>query len=68
MRGKIVRLVREKGFGFIKASDTGLEHFFHRSGLQQTTKRFDELVEGQRVEFTETDGQKGPRAIEVRVL
>lgn len=65
--GSIKKLVRDKGFGFIRGDD-GIEYFFHRSGLEQTTLSFDELKEQSPVEFTVTEGQKGPRAIEVRVL
>ncbi len=65
MRGTIVRLVRDKGFGFIKA-ETGIEHFFHRSEVKGAV--FEGLAEGQRVEFTDADGTKGPRAEDVRVV
>jgi CspA family cold shock protein len=73
MRGVIKRLVTDKdtgqsrGFGFIRASD-GTEHFLHRSGLERTTKPWEDLREGDAVEFTPIDGPKGPRAIEVRVV
>jgi len=66
MNGTIVRLHVDKGFGFIKGED-GTDRFFHRSGLERTTRRFDELRQGDRVSFTDTEGPKGPRAIEVRV-
>ncbi len=67
MNGTIVRLNQEKGFGFIKGED-GTDRFFHKSGLERTTRRFDELAQGMRVVFTHIDGEKGPRAIEVRVV
>lgn len=67
MNGTIVRLNTEKGFGFIKGED-GTDRFFHKSGLERTTKRFDELHQNMRVVFTHVDGEKGPRAIEVRVV
>src|SRR5436189_44906 len=41
--GTIKRLVHDKGFGFIAASD-GSEYFFHQSSCQTP---FDELREGQ---------------------
>jgi cold shock CspA family protein len=72
MTGTIKRLMvdpetgRSRGYGFIKAQ--GIEYFFHHTGLQQTTKAWHELREGDRVEFTVIPGEKGPRAIEVRVL
>src|SRR5438132_837411 len=42
--GTIKRLVHDKGFGFIAASD-GSEYFFHQSSCQTP---FDELREGRR--------------------
>jgi len=70
--GNITRLVtdmdsgRRKGFGFIKA-DGGDEFFFHVSGLRSGTKRFDDCMEGDKVEFVATEGPKGPRAEDVTV-
>lgn len=72
MNGVIERLVKDpdtgqsRGYGFIRAD--GIEYFVHRSGLEQTTKPWDDLREGDRVEFTPIEGDKGPRAIEVRVV
>ena len=43
--GTIKRLVRDRGFGFIR-DDGGQEWFFHRSSVQGT---FDELKEGQQI-------------------
>jgi CspA family cold shock protein len=63
MQGTIKRVVRERGFGFIVSSD-GKEVFFHRSGLQQLP--FEGLQEGTIVEFEVEQGEKGPRATNVR--
>ena len=60
--GTIKRLVRDRGFGFIR-DDGGQEWFFHRSGVQGS---FDSLAEGQRVTFDEESSPKGPRAGNVR--
>ncbi len=62
--GRIKKLVRDRGFGFIE-SDRG-ELFFHRSALEGAS--FEDLQEGQAVEFTEGSGPKGPRAENVRVV
>ena len=62
--GTIKRLT-EKGFGFIDTG-SGKDMFFHMSALDGC--RFDDLREGQRVEFTEGHGPKGPRAENVRVV
>jgi CspA family cold shock protein len=63
MQGTIKRVIRDRGFGFIKSTE-GQEIFFHRSGLQNIN--FDGLKEGESVEFEMERGEKGPRAINVR--
>ena len=64
MKGKIKRLNRLRGFGFISA-ENGEEVFFHRSALRG--EDFDALQEGTSVEFKLTRGPKGLRAVNVRV-
>jgi CspA family cold shock protein len=59
-----IKKLTDKGFGFI-AGDDG-ELFFHNSGLDGVS--FDDLREGQAVEYTEGAGPKGPRAENVRVI
>ncbi|MDR3677231.1 MAG: cold shock domain-containing protein [Acidobacteriota bacterium] len=63
MQGTIKRIIRDRGFGFIRSTD-GQEIFFHRSGLQQLN--FDALKEGEAVDFEMERGEKGPRATSVR--
>jgi cold shock protein len=63
--GTIARLLIDKGFGFIR-DEGGIEHFFHRSSVRGAV--FELLREGQRVEFTPEDSQKGPRAGDVRLI
>jgi cold shock protein len=63
MQGKIKRVVRDRGFGFISSAE-GREIFFHRSSLQDLN--FDTLKEGDHVEFEVEDGPKGPRAVAVK--
>ncbi|MDO8795390.1 MAG: cold shock domain-containing protein [Vicinamibacterales bacterium] len=60
LSGTIKRLVRERGFGFIRDGDQ--EWFFHRSSVDD----FDQLNEGDRVSFKEEETSKGPRANRVR--
>jgi CspA family cold shock protein len=48
-----------KGFGFIE-QESGPDVFAHFSAI--TGDGFKTLAEGQRVEFTVTQGQKGPQA------
>jgi cold shock protein len=65
MNGTIKRLLGDKGFGFIAASD-GNEYFFHRSACSHTP--FETLREGSEVTFERGSGPKGPRGENVRVL
>jgi CspA family cold shock protein len=62
--GTIKRLVRERGFGFILGQD-GTELFFHRSALRE--QNFEALSEGQAVEFDVERGDKGPRAVNMKM-
>ncbi len=66
--GNISRIVRDRGFGFIKPSDSTEEVFFHSSSVDEPT--FDELNEGQTVEFDAEPDPKQPnrsRAAHVRL-
>ncbi len=60
--GTIKKIVSDRGFGFISAG--GADLFFHHSALQGL--RLEDLEEGQRVEYEEGEGPKGPRAESVR--
>lgn len=62
--GKIKKLVRDRGFGFISDTD-GREVFFHQSSLLDA--KFDALNEDQTVEFEIEQSPKGPRAVNVRI-
>jgi CspA family cold shock protein len=63
--GKIKKIIRDRGFGFINAED-GREIFFHQSGI--TSGNFDALTEGAEVEFEVEKSPKGPRAINIKIL
>ena len=65
MKGTIKRVIRERGFGFISAEDES-EVFFHRSALQDVD--FDTLEEGNSVEFDVETGDRGPRAVNLKVV
>ena len=54
-----------KGFGFI-AQENGPDVFAHFSAIQGDG--FKTLVEGQKVEFEITQGQKGPQASNIVAL
>ncbi len=63
-QGSIKKLVADRGFGFIN-TDQG-DVFFHLSSLAEGV--FEDLQEGQQVEFETEDGPKGPRAASVRIV
>jgi CspA family cold shock protein len=65
VRGKIKKLVRDRGFGFVRGDD-GKEVFFHRSGLAATD--YDSLSEGDVVEYVVQEGPRGARAENVRAV
>jgi CspA family cold shock protein len=57
-----IKKLTDRGFGFISAD--GGELFFHKSAVEGCA--FEDLREGQSVEFTEGQGPKGPRAESVK--
>lgn len=66
--GNITRIVRDRGFGFIQTPDSTDEVFFHSSSVDEPS--FDELNEGQKVEFEVEPDPKQPnrsRAAHVRL-
>lgn len=68
-KGKVVTLVSDRGFGFIRpdAVDSRKDIFFHASGMANR-QDFDELQEGMDVQYGIDDSQDRPRACEVEVL
>ncbi|MEW6508695.1 MAG: cold-shock protein [Bacteroidota bacterium] len=54
-----------KGYGFIQRKD-GDDVFVHFQAI--VGEGYKTLQEGQQVEFTVTQGQKGPQAQEVKVI
>lgn len=57
--GKVKFFNEKKGFGFIE-QESGPDVFVHFSAIQ--SDGFKTLAEGQQVEFTVSQGQKGPQA------
>ena len=56
----------EKGYGFITPEDGSKDVFVHYSGIEGDG--YKSLTEGQKVEYTVTQGQKGPQATGVRAV
>lgn len=59
IKGSVKWFNESKGFGFLE-QDGGPDVFAHFSAIQGNG--FKTLAEGQRVEFTVTQGPKGPQA------
>ncbi len=59
-----IKKLTQKGFGFIEGEKGDM--FFHSSSVEGTT--FEELSEGQQVEYEVGSGPKGPRAENVRLV
>ena len=64
-KGKINKVVRDRGFGFIDDTD-GRQVFFHQSSLVGAA--FDDLRGEEEVEFEVENSPKGPRAINVNIV
>ena len=65
MTGRIKKILRDKGFGFITPDDGGDDVFFHRSRVAPKIQ-FDDLREGDEVQFQTRPGEKGPQAFDLR--
>ena len=63
--GKVKWFNESKGFGFIE-QDNGPDVFVHFSAISGSG--FRTLAEGQRVQFSVTQGQKDPQAENVTVV
>lgn len=61
-QGTVRRYDSERGFGFIRADGSDVDLFVHRSAAGR------DLLVGDVVEFRVGQGQKGPRAEQVRLL
>lgn len=60
--GTIARLT-DNGYGFISRDGEEKDLFFHSNELQDVN--FDDLQEGDKVQFEVGEGQKGPNAVKV---
>ena len=66
IKGTVKWFNETKGFGFITPEDGSKDIFVHFSAIADSG--FKTLNEGQRVEFSIEQGQKGPAAAQVTCL
>ena len=59
----IIKIVRDRGFGFISRDGETKDLFFHSKDLNGVT--FEELKVGDKLSFEVSEGQKGPAAVNV---
>ena len=65
-QGTVKRFMADRGYGFIAPDDGTPDVFFHQSAVE--ADGFRSLQDNQRVEYTVTQGAKGPRAGQVRPI
>jgi CspA family cold shock protein len=63
MQTGTIQSLTDKGFGFIKVEGAAKDLFFHSNELIDV--RFDDLREGDAVQFEVGESPKGPNAIKV---
>jgi len=63
--GRVSRLLKEEGYGFLETTD-GREVYFHRNSVLQ--EGFDRLDVGTEVRFAEEKGEEGPQASTVEIV
>ena len=66
-KGTVKWFNNDKGYGFIQRAE-GADVFVHFRAITAKSDGYRSLMEGQQVEFTVTQGQKGPQAENVTVL
>jgi CspA family cold shock protein len=64
--GTVKWFSNDKGYGFITPEDGSKDLFVHHNGI--VGEGFKSLLEGAKVEFESSEGQKGPQATNVRVV
>ena len=66
VQGTVKRFNADKGYGFIAPDDGTADVFVHHSAIK--TDGYRSLQDNQRIEFTATQGPKGPQAEDVRPI
>jgi CspA family cold shock protein len=64
--GTVKKVFRQKGFGFITPDDGSDDIFFHR-GSMAPRAQFEDVNEGDSVQFQTRRGDKGPVAFDLKL-
>ncbi len=64
--GTVKWFSEQKGYGFITPDEGDKDVFVHRTGVAPETEGA--LTDGARVSFETEDGEKGPKAVDVKPL
>jgi len=64
LKGTVKRWLSGRGYGFVEPEEGGDDIFVHHSDIEGAY----DLKEGQKVEFEVQSSQKGPRAINVKIV
>ena len=64
MKGTIKRWLDGRGYGFIEPEEGDKDIFVHYSEIKDTSV----IEEGQKVEFEVQTTEKGPRAVNVKII
>ena len=62
MKGTVKRIMYEKNFGFLSVEGEEKDIFFHRTGVKDD---FNDLRDGEEVEFDLEDTDRGPQATNI---
>ena len=65
MKGTIKRIISDKGYGFITQEGEEKDLFFHRSAVES---EFDDLREGDEVEFDLEETDRGTQAANLKTV
>jgi CspA family cold shock protein len=68
VKGRIKKLFKDKGYGWITSDEDGVDRFFHMSACNENSVNFKSLSEGDRVTFEDMTGGKGPRAERIALV
>ncbi|MHC4871338.1 MAG: cold-shock protein [Planctomycetota bacterium] len=64
-KGNVKWFSPSKGYGFISPDDESVDVFLHYSELDSNHKKI--IRNGDKVSYDLTDGEKGPKALNVRL-